>query len=73
MMPLNKLTDEGIHIPAISRLLGQLRVIRTKYGSLVVESAGQDQALSRIDYFPAIEPVNQIIAGQAVPRGNDGS
>jgi hypothetical protein len=73
MMPLAKLTDEGLFIPATSRILARLRIIKTKYGSLIVESAGQDQALSRIDFFPAIEPVNQIIAGQAVPRSNDGS
>jgi hypothetical protein len=44
MMPLAKLTDMSYKRSTIGVLLG--------YGTFVLESAGQDQALSRIDYVP---------------------
>lgn len=44
MMPLTKLTDMSYHRSTIGVVLG--------YGTFVLESAGQDQALSRIDYVP---------------------
>jgi uncharacterized membrane protein YdbT with pleckstrin-like domain len=47
-MPLRMLTDVTYQRPLGGRILG--------YGTLVVESAGQDQALSRIEYLP--EPDN---------------
>jgi membrane protein YdbS with pleckstrin-like domain len=45
MMPMAKLTDMSYKRSTIGVLLG--------YGTFVLESAGQDQALSRIDYVPS--------------------
>jgi membrane protein YdbS with pleckstrin-like domain len=42
IMPLSKVTDMTYERSPTGRLLG--------YGSFIMESAGQDQALSRIDY-----------------------
>ena len=44
MMPLGKVTDMSFQRTFAGRVLG--------YGEFIVESAGQDQALSRIDYLP---------------------
>ncbi|GAA1984313.1 hypothetical protein GCM10009718_22100 [Isoptericola halotolerans] len=44
MMPLTKVTDMSYTRTPIGQVLG--------YGRFVMESAGQDQALSRIDYVP---------------------
>ncbi len=43
-MPLGKLTDVTYRRSIAGRLFG--------YGDLIVESAGQDQALSHIDHLP---------------------
>lgn len=52
-MPLRMLTDVTYRRSLSGRVLG--------YGALIVESAGQDQALSRIDYLPDPDNVYQII------------
>jgi uncharacterized membrane protein YdbT with pleckstrin-like domain len=44
MMPLTKITDLTIHEPVLGRILG--------YGTIIAESAGQDQALTQIRYLP---------------------
>jgi hypothetical protein len=44
MMPLAKVTDMRLFQTTLGRSLG--------YAHFIVESAGQDQALSRIDYVP---------------------
>lgn len=44
MMPLKKVTDMAYERSIPGRLLG--------YGTFILESAGQDQALSRIDFVP---------------------
>jgi membrane protein YdbS with pleckstrin-like domain len=44
MMPLIKVTDMSYARPPVGRLLG--------YGEIVIESAGQDQALRRIRHLP---------------------
>lgn len=44
MMPLIKVTDLSFARPPVGRLLG--------YGEIVIESAGQDQALRRIQHLP---------------------
>jgi len=44
MMPLAKVTDIRLYQTRLGRWLG--------YAHLVVESAGQNQALSRIEYVP---------------------
>lgn len=44
IMPLTKVTDMTYHRSFLGQILG--------YGVFIIESAGQDQALSRIDYLP---------------------
>lgn len=44
IMPLTKVTDMTYHRSFLGQILG--------YGVFIVESAGQDQALSRIDFLP---------------------
>lgn len=44
MMPLKKVTDMGYERSLLGRILG--------YGTFVLESAGQDQALSSIEFVP---------------------
>jgi len=44
IMPLLKVTDMTYQQNPLARMLG--------YGTFVFESAGQDQALSRVDYLP---------------------
>ncbi len=44
MMPVTKVTDMSYERPFAGRLLG--------WGTFILESAGQDQALSRIGYLP---------------------
>ena len=54
MMPLSKVTDLTFQRSFGGRLLG--------YGTLIVESAGQIQALSRIDYIPRPEEVYEALS-----------
>jgi hypothetical protein len=44
MMPLAKVTDMRLRVSSFGRLFG--------YGEFIVESAGQDQALSRVPFVP---------------------
>lgn len=60
-MPLPKLTDITTETPVFSNVLAGLRIIKVRYGTLDVESAGQDQALKRIKFVPCIEQVGKII------------
>jgi uncharacterized membrane protein YdbT with pleckstrin-like domain len=54
MMPLGKVTDLTFQRSLGGRLLG--------YGTLIVESAGQIQALNRIDYMPRPEEVYEALS-----------
>jgi hypothetical protein len=56
MMPLAKVTDMSFHRTFAGRLLG--------YGEFVVESAGQDQALRKIDHIPYPEQLYLIVCGK---------
>lgn len=53
MMPLTKVTDMTFNRTIMGRLFG--------YGSFVLESAGHDQALSRIDFVPHAQSNYQAI------------
>ena len=55
MMPLSKVTDMSFNRSAMGRLLG--------YGTFVVESAGQDQALRKIDHLPYPEQLYLEVCG----------
>lgn len=54
MMPLAKVTDLTFERSIGGRMLG--------YGTLVVESAGQIQALNRIEYMPSPEEVYEALS-----------
>jgi membrane protein YdbS with pleckstrin-like domain len=67
-MPLSKITDLTYNRDPIGRVLG--------YGEFVVESAGQDQALSRIPYVPRPDRLYQTLidmtlGGSPSPAGDD--
>ena len=55
MMPLAKVTDMSFQRSAMGRILG--------YGEFVLESAGQDQALSNVDYIPYPEQLYLEVCG----------
>jgi uncharacterized membrane protein YdbT with pleckstrin-like domain len=54
MMPISKVTDLTYERPLMGRLLG--------YGTMIVESAGQIQALNRLEYLPKAEQVYDAIS-----------
>jgi len=55
MMPLAKVTDMSFQRSGIGRILG--------YGEFILESAGQDQALSNVDYIPYPEQLYLEVCG----------
>ena len=55
MMPLTKVTDMSFNRPPMGRLLG--------YGTFIVESAGQDQALRTINHLPYPEQLYLEVCG----------
>jgi uncharacterized membrane protein YdbT with pleckstrin-like domain len=55
MMPLGKVTDMRFERSATGRLLG--------FGTFIVESAGQDQALHKIDHLPYPEQLYLEVCG----------
>ena len=55
MMPLTKVTDMRFERSAMGRLLG--------YGTFIVESAGQDQALRQVDHLPYPEQLYLEVCG----------
>ncbi|OLF16422.1 PH domain-containing protein [Actinophytocola xanthii] len=54
MMPIGKVTDLTYERPLMGRIFG--------YGTMVVESAGQIQALNRLEYLPKAEQVYDAIS-----------
>ncbi|MDQ3577268.1 MAG: PH domain-containing protein, partial [Actinomycetota bacterium] len=54
MMPISKVTDLTYKRTAFGRIFG--------YGTIVVESAGQIQALNNIEYLPRPEQVYDAIS-----------
>ena len=54
MMPLGKVTDLTFERTVTGRMMG--------YGTMVIESAGQIQALNRIDYMPQPEEIYEALA-----------
>jgi uncharacterized membrane protein YdbT with pleckstrin-like domain len=55
MMPLTKVTDMSFQRSSLGRILG--------YGEFIVESAGQDQALSHVDHLPYPEQLYLEVCG----------
>jgi hypothetical protein len=67
MMPLAKVTDMRLHQSTFGQALG--------YADFIVESAGQDQALSRINFVPYPSQMYQEILSlifSPKPRGGNG-
>ena len=68
IMPLAKVTDLTYERTVVGRLLG--------YGVFVIESAGQQQALSRIEYIPHPDRLYQEVSGLlfgGAPSSDDGT
>ena len=65
MMPLTKVTDMSFKRTGVGRLLG--------YGEFIVESAGQDQALSNIKFLPYPEQLYLEVCGLIFKDKDDGS
>ena len=63
MMPLSKITDLTVDRSIMGRMLG--------YGTVVLESAGQDQALSTVKYVPEPESIYLHISAAAFGSGDD--
>ena len=63
MMPLGKVTDMTYHRTVAGRLLG--------YGTFVLESAGQDQALSNLAFIPKPDATYKSIIAQIFHREGD--
>jgi uncharacterized membrane protein YdbT with pleckstrin-like domain len=61
MMPMSKVTDMSFRRSFGGRLLG--------YGELIVESAGQNQALDRVPYIPYPEQLYLLVCGILFPAG----
>lgn len=64
VMPLAKVTDLTYQRSPLGRMLG--------YGTFIMESAGQDQALSRVDYLRSSDRLYQRLSQQMFgPGGRD--
>jgi uncharacterized membrane protein YdbT with pleckstrin-like domain len=55
MMPLTKVTDMSFQRSTMGRILG--------YGEFILESAGQDQALNKVDHLPYPEQLYLEVCG----------
>jgi uncharacterized membrane protein YdbT with pleckstrin-like domain len=64
MMPLVKVTDMTFQRSALGRLLG--------YGTFILESAGQDQALSTVDHIPYPEQLYLEVCSLIFPQKDGG-
>jgi membrane protein YdbS with pleckstrin-like domain len=69
IMPLRRVTDLSYNVSVPGRVLG--------YGEFVFESAGQDQALSRVDHLARSHELFRVLStelfGPGASRGGDGS
>jgi uncharacterized membrane protein YdbT with pleckstrin-like domain len=64
MMPLSKVTDMSFQRSTMGRILG--------YGEFILESAGQDQALTRVDHLPYPEQLYLEVCGLIFKDSGDG-
>jgi membrane protein YdbS with pleckstrin-like domain len=65
MMPLGKVTDMSFQRTATGRIFG--------YGEFIVESAGQDQALSNIKFLPYPEQLYLEVCGLIFKDKDEGT
>jgi hypothetical protein len=64
MMPLSKVTDMSFQRSTMGRILG--------YGEFILESAGQDQALNKVDHLPYPEQLYLEVCGLIFKDSDDG-
>ena len=64
MMPLAKVTDMTFQRSFLGRVFG--------YGTFILESAGQDQALSRVDFIPYPEQLYLEVCSLIFPNKDGG-
>jgi Bacterial PH domain len=68
MMPLTKVTDLTFQRTLGGRILG--------YGTVIVESAGQNQAFERVNYMPrpdeVYEALSELVFGDKGPDQGNG-
>ncbi|MFI6395218.1 PH domain-containing protein [Nonomuraea sp. NPDC050547] len=64
MMPLQKVTDMSFQRSLLGRMLG--------YGEFILESAGQDQALSNVEYIPYPETLYLEVCQMLFPGKDEG-
>ncbi|WP_113705164.1 PH domain-containing protein [Nonomuraea lactucae] len=64
MMPLTKVTDMSFKRSLLGRMLG--------YGEFILESAGQDQALSTVEYIPYPETLYLEVCQMLFPSKDSG-
>ena len=64
MMPLTKVTDMSFQRSTMGRILG--------YGEFILESAGQDQALNKVDHLPYPEQLYLEVCGLIFKDTGDG-
>lgn len=64
MMPLSKVTDMSFQRSTMGRILG--------YGEFILESAGQEQALNKVDYLPYPEQLYLEVCGLIFKDSGDG-
>jgi uncharacterized membrane protein YdbT with pleckstrin-like domain len=63
MMPLGKVTDMSFQRSLLGRMLG--------YGEFILESAGQDQALSTVPFIPYPETLYLEVCQMLFPSSDD--
>jgi uncharacterized membrane protein YdbT with pleckstrin-like domain len=63
MMPLSKVTDMSFQRSTMGRILG--------YGEFILESAGQDQALNKVDHLPYPEQLYLEVCGLIFKDSDD--
>ena len=63
MMPLSKVTDMSFRRSFGGRLLG--------YGEIIVESAGQNQAIDHVEFIPYPEQLYLLICGMLFPSSSE--
>ena len=64
MMPMVKVTDMTFHQSFLGRIFG--------YGTFILESAGQDQALSNVDFIPYPEQLYLEVCELLFPNQDGG-
>ena len=64
MMPMKKVTDMTFRQSFLGRIFG--------YGTFILESAGQDQALSNVDFIPYPEQLYLEVCSLLFPNQDDG-